>query len=258
MGRPTWFDADGTKRGEWTEEEDQKLVAYIDEYGIGDWRFLPGRAGLRRCGKSCILRWFNYLRPGIKKGKFTPQEEQAIINLHSVLGNRWAAIAQQMPNRSDNDIKNHWNSCLKKRLERNGVDPMTHQPIINNLAVKTPSFNTECSSSSSATASPYSSSFSSPSGSAHLLNKIATGISSRQHCVDNVIKNIFSDPRITSIHGQDDLEVEELKKDDEKILANDYQEDDFLMWDDEKIRRFMEEIGVMDLETMSYDGVYRL
>ncbi|CAN6898375.1 unnamed protein product [Brassica oleracea var. botrytis] len=251
MGGATWFEADGTKRGKWSEEEDQKLVAYIDEYGIGDWRFVPHRTGsLLRCGKSCRLRWFNYLRPEVKKGKLTPREEQDIVNFHSVFGNRWAVIAQYMPGRSDNDIKNHWNSCLKKRLKRNGIDPMTHQPIIN-LAVKTPSFNTDCGSSSSLTASPSSSS-SSLSGSARLLNKIATSISSRQQGVER-IKDIMSDPRITCINGQA-KELEESKKDHGKILASsDDQEDDFLMWDEEKVRRFMEEIGVMDLET---NGVY--
>nr|VDD56283.1 unnamed protein product [Brassica oleracea] len=249
MGRATWFEADGTKKGEWTEEEDRKLVAYIDVYGIGDWRFLPHKAGsLQRCGKSCRLRWLNYLRPGVKKGKFTPQEEQVIISFHSILGNRWATIAQQMPGRSDNDIKNHWNSCLKKRLERNGIDPMTHQPIIN-LDVKTQSFNTDCGSSSCSTASPSSSSFS--SGSACLLNKIATGISSRQHSIDR-IKNILSDPTITSINGHEEG-LELLKIDHGKMLASDDQEDDFLMWDEEKTRHFMEEIGVMDFHT---NGVY--
>ncbi|VVA91803.1 unnamed protein product [Arabis nemorensis] len=243
MGRATWFEADGTKRGEWTEEEDQRLVAYIDQYGIGDWRFLPEKAGLRRCGKSCRLRWFNYLRPGIKKGKFTPQEEEDIIKLHAILGNRWAVIAQQMPSRSDSDIKNHWNSCLKKRLEKNGIDPMTHQPIVNNLTVKTPSINSECGGSSS-----------SSSGSARLLNKIASGISSRQHGVDR-IKNIFSDPRMTtSINGNQE---EELRKDHGNTIATDDQEDDFLMWDEKEMRRFMEETGVMECQTTSYnDGVY--
>ncbi|KAL0694831.1 hypothetical protein Bca4012_062011 [Brassica carinata] len=245
MGRATWFDADGTKRGGWTDEEDQKLVAYINEYGIGDWRFLPCKAGsLQRCGKSCRLRWLNYLRPGVKKGKFTLEEEEAIINFQSILGNRWAAIAQQMPGRSDNDIKNHWNSCLKKRLERNGIDQMTHQPIIN-LAIKTPSFNTDCGNSSSSTVSP-SPSFSS-SGSASLLNRLATGISSRQHGVDR-IKNILSDPRTPSITGQEE-EFGESNKDHGKALVGDDQEDDFLMWDEENMRRFMDEIGQMDFET---------
>uniref|UniRef100_A0A0D3DWL8 HTH myb-type domain-containing protein n=1 Tax=Brassica oleracea var. oleracea TaxID=109376 RepID=A0A0D3DWL8_BRAOL len=154
-----------------------------------------------------------------------------------------------MPGRSDNDIKNHWNSCLKKRLKRNGIDPMTHQPIIN-LAVKTPSFNTECGSSSSLMVSPSSSS-SSLSGAARLLNKIATNISSRQQGDERI--NIISDPRITCINGQaKELEESTSNKDHGKILASsDDQEDEFLMWDEEKVRRFMEDIGVMDLKTNS-------
>lgn len=153
-----------------------------------------------------------------------------------------------MPGRSDNDIKNHWNSCLKKRLERNGIDQMTHQPIIN-LAVKIPSFNIDCGNSSSSTVSP-SPSFSS-SGSASLLNRLATGISSREHGVDR-IKNILSDPRTPIITSQEE-EFEESNKDHGKALAGDDQEDDFLMWDEENMRRFMDEIGQMDFET---NGVY--
>ncbi|ESQ27714.1 hypothetical protein EUTSA_v10018987mg [Eutrema salsugineum] len=193
MGRTTWFDVDGMKKGEWTAEEDRMLVAYINEYGLGDWRSLPSRAGLQRCGKSCRLRWLNYLRPGIKRGKFTPQEEEDIIKFHSLVGNRWAAIAKQMPNRTDNDIKNHWNSCLKKRLARNGIDPMTHEPIVT----------VEASSSTTTTSSPTvltpssscSSSSVSSTGSARLLNKLAAGISSRKHGLDMIKTVILSEPR---------------------------------------------------------------
>ncbi|KAF8097600.1 hypothetical protein N665_0285s0031 [Sinapis alba] len=172
MGRTTWFDVDGIKRGEWTAEEDRMLVAYINKYGVRDWGALPKRAGLHRCGKSCRLRWLNYLKPGIKKGKFTPQEEEDIIKFHSLLGNRWAAIAKQMPNRTDNDIKNHWNSCLKKRLRRSGIDPMTHEPIFK-------------ATSSSTTSSP-TLRHSSSTGSVRLLNKLASGISSRKLGLDRI------------------------------------------------------------------------
>jgi myb proto-oncogene protein len=89
MGRTTWFDVDGLRKGEWTAEEDRKLVVYINEHGLGEWGSLPKRAGLQRCGKSCRLRWLNYLRPGIKRGKFTPQEEEEIIKYHALLGNRY-------------------------------------------------------------------------------------------------------------------------------------------------------------------------
>ncbi|XP_028761984.1 transcription factor MYB106-like [Neltuma alba] len=117
------------KKGPWTPEEDQKLMAYIQQHGHGNWSFLPAKAGLRRCGKSCRLRWTNYLRPDIKRGNFSSQEDQTIIQLHALLGNRWSAIALHLPKRTDNEIKNHWNTHLKKRLTRMGIDPATHKPI---------------------------------------------------------------------------------------------------------------------------------
>ncbi|KAI7754924.1 hypothetical protein M8C21_027034, partial [Ambrosia artemisiifolia] len=106
----------------------QKLLAYIEEHGHGSWRALPTKAGLQRCGKSCRLRWTNYLRPDIKRGKFTVQEEQTIIQLHALLGNRWSAIATHLPKRTDNEIKNYWNTHLKKRLTKMGIDPVSHKP----------------------------------------------------------------------------------------------------------------------------------
>nr|CAB43399.1 Myb-related transcription factor mixta-like 1 [Antirrhinum majus] len=128
MGRSPCCDKVSLKRGPWTPEEDQKLLSYIQEHGHGSWRALPSKAGLQRCGKSCRLRWSNYLRPDIKRGKFSLQEEQAIIQLHAFLGNRWSAIATHLPKRTDNEIKNYWNTHLKKRLTKMGIDPMTHKP----------------------------------------------------------------------------------------------------------------------------------
>ncbi|KAJ4912090.1 myb domain protein 16 [Raphanus sativus] len=128
MGRSPCCDKMGLKKGPWTSEEDQKLLAYIEEHGHGSWRSLPEKAGLHRCGKSCRLRWTNYLRPDIKRGKFNLQEEQTIIQLHALLGNRWSAIATHLPKRTDNEIKNYWNTHLKKRLVKMGIDPVTHKP----------------------------------------------------------------------------------------------------------------------------------
>ncbi|XWS44298.1 hypothetical protein CRYUN_Cryun15aG0033000 [Craigia yunnanensis] len=116
MGRPPCCDKVGVKKGPWTPEEDIILVSYIQEHGPGNWRAVPTNTGLLRCSKSCRLRWTNYLRPGIKRGSFTEHEEKMIIHLQSLLGNRWAAIASYIPQRTDNDIKNYWNTHLKKKL----------------------------------------------------------------------------------------------------------------------------------------------
>ncbi|XVF11927.1 hypothetical protein REPUB_Repub08aG0070100 [Reevesia pubescens] len=118
MGRPPCCDKIGVKKGPWTPEEDIILVSYIQEHGPGNWRSVPTNTGLLRCSKSCRLRWNNYLRPGIKRGNFTEQEEKMIIHLQALLGNRWAAIASYLPQRTDNDIKNYWNTHLKKKLKK--------------------------------------------------------------------------------------------------------------------------------------------
>ncbi|XP_059278342.1 transcription factor MYB106-like [Lycium ferocissimum] len=131
MGRSPCCVKVGLKKGPWTPEEDQILIAYVEKHGCGRWRDLPIKAGLKRCGKSCRLRWINYLRPDIKRGKFSLQEEQSIIQLHALLGNRWSAIATHLANRTDNEIKNYWNTHLKKRLTKMGIDPNTHKPQTN-------------------------------------------------------------------------------------------------------------------------------
>ncbi|PON61545.1 MYB transcription factor [Parasponia andersonii] len=128
MGRSPFCDEDGVKKGPWTPEEDQKLVHYIHKHGHRSWRALPKLAGLNRCGKSCRLRWTNYLRPDVKRGNFSQDEKQTILHLHSILGNKWSAIATHLPGRTDNEIKNFWNTHLKKKLIQMGFDPMTHQP----------------------------------------------------------------------------------------------------------------------------------
>ncbi|XP_061349550.1 transcription factor MYB86-like [Gastrolobium bilobum] len=130
MGRHSCCLKQKLRKGLWSPEEDEKLFNYITRFGVGCWSSVPKHAGLQRCGKSCRLRWINYLRPDLKRGMFSQQEEDLIISLHEVLGNRWAQIAAQLPGRTDNEIKNFWNSCLKKKLMKQGIDPTTHKPLL--------------------------------------------------------------------------------------------------------------------------------
>lgn len=88
---------------------------YIFKIKTHVWHYLI--SGLLRCGKSCRLRWMNYLRPDIKRGNITPEEDDLIIRMHSLLGNRWSLIAGRLPGRTDNEIKNYWNTHLSKRLK---------------------------------------------------------------------------------------------------------------------------------------------
>ncbi|KAK4761936.1 hypothetical protein SAY87_029820 [Trapa incisa] len=117
MGRAPCCDKASVKRGPWSPEEDATLKDYIQKHGTGgNWIALPHKAGLRRCGKSCRLRWLNYLRPNIKHGDFSVFEDRVICTLYASMGSRWSIIASQLPGRTDNDIKNYWNTKLKKKL----------------------------------------------------------------------------------------------------------------------------------------------
>ncbi|XP_031492444.1 transcription factor MYB20-like [Nymphaea colorata] len=129
MGRQPCCDKVGLKKGPWTVEEDKKLINFILTNGQCCWRAVPKLAGLLRCGKSCRLRWTNYLRPDLKRGLLSEFEEQMVIDLHAQLGNRWSKIAAHLPGRTDNEIKNHWNTHIKKKLKKMGIDPVTHKPI---------------------------------------------------------------------------------------------------------------------------------
>ncbi|MQM02304.1 hypothetical protein Taro_035078 [Colocasia esculenta] len=127
MGKPSSCEKKDTNKGAWSKQEDEKLINYIRVHGEGRWRSLPQAAGLLRCGKSCRLRWINYLRPDLKRGSFTEDEEDLIIKLHALLGNRWSLIAGRLPGRTDNEIKNYWNSHLRRKLVRMGLDPKNHR-----------------------------------------------------------------------------------------------------------------------------------
>ncbi|KAL5988322.1 hypothetical protein ACLOJK_036085 [Asimina triloba] len=117
MGRAPCCDKANVKKGPWSPEEDAKLKAFIEQHGTGgNWIALPQKIGLKRCGKSCRLRWLNYLRPNIKHGGFSEEEDNIICSLYISIGSRWSIIAAQLPGRTDNDIKNYWNTRLKKKL----------------------------------------------------------------------------------------------------------------------------------------------
>ncbi|XAR54932.1 hypothetical protein NMG60_11030270 [Bertholletia excelsa] len=107
-------------KGAWTAEEDRKLSQHIEIHGPKKWKTVATKSGLNRCGKSCRLRWLNYLRPNIKRGNISDEEEDLILRLHKLLGNRWSLIAGRLPGRTDNEIKNYWNSHLSKKINQKG------------------------------------------------------------------------------------------------------------------------------------------
>lgn len=113
------------KKGPWTSDEDAILMEYVSQHGEGNWNAVQKHSGLSRCGKSCRLRWTNHLRPDLKKGAFTPEEERLIIELHAKMGNKWARMAVELPGRTDNEIKNFWNTRTKRK-QRAGLPIYPH------------------------------------------------------------------------------------------------------------------------------------
>ncbi|TKY67318.1 Transcription factor MYB48 [Spatholobus suberectus] len=119
------------RRGPWTEQEDYKLLYFVNMFGDRRWDFIAKVSGLNRTGKSCRLRWVNYLHPDLKRGKLTPQEEHLVMELHSKWGNRWSRIARKLPGRTDNEIKNYWRTHMRKKKaqEKKRAEAAASSPV---------------------------------------------------------------------------------------------------------------------------------
>ncbi|XP_076881512.1 myb-related protein 308-like [Bidens hawaiensis] len=187
MGRSPCCEKAHTNKGAWTKEEDDRLIAHIRAHGEGCWRSLPKAAGLLRCGKSCRLRWINYLRPDLKRGNFTEEEDELIIKLHSLLGNKWSLIAGRLPGRTDNEIKNYWNTQIRRKLLNRGIDPATHRPV-NDTAITTSTNinnNNSLPDIATTTVTATTISFANPAPTIHYLVKEEVGDESKHKEIEN-------------------------------------------------------------------------
>ncbi|KAJ3676663.1 hypothetical protein LUZ60_004075 [Juncus effusus] len=156
-----------SRKGPWTEQEDLQLVWFVRLFGERRWDFLAKvsglsgggflgvflsdfnkfgslclaiiYAGLNRTGKSCRLRWVNYLHPGLKRGRMTPQEEQLVLDLHAKWGNRWSRIARKLPGRTDNEIKNYWRTHMRKKAQEQKKGSSHESPSSSSLSTNSSS-----------------------------------------------------------------------------------------------------------------------
>ncbi|XP_038903011.1 transcription factor MYB27-like [Benincasa hispida] len=116
MANQSALQSEKLRRGPWLEEEDRKLTIFVTRMGERKWDLIAKASGLERSGKSCRFRWLNYLRPNLKHDRINSEEEEIILKLHKKWGNKWSRIAQWLPGRTDNEIKNYWRSHLRKKF----------------------------------------------------------------------------------------------------------------------------------------------
>ncbi|KAF5471886.1 hypothetical protein F2P56_008650 [Juglans regia] len=119
------------RKGPWVEEEDERLTTFVSLMGERRWDSIARASGLQRSGKSCRLRWMNYLRPDLKHGQLSIDEERIILQLHELWGNKWSKIARRLPGRTDNEIKNYWRTHLRKRTQLAQEERNFHSKINN-------------------------------------------------------------------------------------------------------------------------------